>query len=570
MPSVAAARAHAGAGEEHAAAVLDESEADGRGQVGRRATNWRPCQFSCRRRRHLRLGDDRDGIEVEPVEGLADRQAGLGEMAPFHQRTARATRHCHWYGSALLERPKLSKLYNSHTLGPSGECRSAMRSELSERSRLPVVTYDYRSSEDDEAFPYGDSVRGLISKGILVWRFGITKIVIGTDGAVRILRNVAIYALLVILGFIGGIFISDFNLFGPKDYEECEQSAAKTAKLQSAVPILIESCRNQFAGRRKPGGGYAYYDERQLRSFDIEGPNPTVQELTYIDEQYRQYAQAERQRQAAEAARLRQKEDLQAKLTAAAKRQNVSPLSQIASAQGTLYYYVTALDPNGANVLALRASPSFHAALSSTKIPPQTLLTKLGEQGEWINVALSGGEEGWVRARYLACCRRADSAPDTNVDARAWITLTGRDVFGGDYAEVKDGRQPACEERCRADTQCKAYSFDRWNQICYLKSSVGTVRLDPRIVSQVLASARLKDDSSASVMVPKRNKGFPDAGYRQSKTDNYDKCNSICLMDQDCSGFNYRQSDHICSLIQFPSEYQTVVGTDLGYKIQSP
>jgi len=39
--------------------------------------------LSCRRRRapHLRLGDDRDGVEAEAVEGLADEQASFGEMA---------------------------------------------------------------------------------------------------------------------------------------------------------------------------------------------------------------------------------------------------------------------------------------------------------------------------------------------------------------------------------------------------------------------------------------------------------------------------------------------------------
>jgi hypothetical protein len=445
-----------------------------------------------------------------------------------------------------------------------------MRSELSERSRLPIVIHYAGTTEEDDESRRDRSIRALIAKGFLLGQFSIQKTVSRTNVSISTIQYALICILLVILGLIAGLFISDLHLPDPKDYEECEQAAARTAQLQSALPILLESCRNQFAGRRKPGGGYTYYDERQLRGFDIEGPNPTVQELTNIDEQYRQYAQAERERQAAEAARLKREEDLQTKLTLVAKRQEVHPPSQIAADQDTLYYYVTGLDPSGANRLALHASPSFRAMLSSTKIAPQTLLTKLGEQGEWMKIALSGGEEGWVRARYVACCRRADTAPGTKEDARSWITLRGRDIFGGDYSEVKDGTQPACEEKCRTDAQCKAYSFDRWNRICYLKSSVGMVRLDPRIVSQVLASLKLTEQSSEPVMVPKRNKGFPDAGYTQSKTDNYDKCNSLCLMDQDCSGFNYRQTDHVCTLIQFPSEYQTVVGTDLGYKIQSP
>lgn len=214
----------------------------------------------------------------------------------------------------------------------------------------------------------------------------------------------------------------------------------------------------------------------------------------------------------------------------------------------TLYHYVTGLNPNGFNWLALRVGPSFRSTWSETiKIPPQTLLTKRGEQGEWMNVVLPSGEAGWVRSRYVACCRKADTAPGTNEDARSWVTLTGRDAYGGDYSELKDAAQPVCEDKCRTDSQCKAFSFDRWNRICYLKSSIGLLRMDPRIVTEVLASEQLTDDSSPSIMIGRQNKAFPDSAYLQSRTDNYDKCNSVCLQDQDCSGFNYRQNDHLCS-----------------------
>jgi hypothetical protein len=44
----------------------------------------------------------------------------------------------------------------------------------------------------------------------------------------------------------------------------------------------IMDCGARFAGRRKAGGGYAYYDLLQNRSFDIAGPNPTADERTRI------------------------------------------------------------------------------------------------------------------------------------------------------------------------------------------------------------------------------------------------------------------------------------------------
>ena len=59
-------------------------------------------------------------------------------------------------------------------------------------------------------------------------------------------------------------------------------------------------CNSKFAGRRKPGGGYTYYDFLQDRSFDIAGPNPTPEEQKYIDQQYALYL--ERQRRSSVAA----------------------------------------------------------------------------------------------------------------------------------------------------------------------------------------------------------------------------------------------------------------------------
>jgi hypothetical protein len=86
--------------------------------------------------------------------------------------------------------------------------------------------------------------------------------------------------------------------FGPKDYEEYAENAAREAKSKDALSILLYSCDSKFRGRRKPTGGYMFYDSRQSRYFDIAGPNPTPNELGYIERQYSNYvaAQAERER----------------------------------------------------------------------------------------------------------------------------------------------------------------------------------------------------------------------------------------------------------------------------------
>jgi hypothetical protein len=79
----------------------------------------------------------------------------------------------------------------------------------------------------------------------------------------------------------------------PADFEECAEAAGKSATPEEKSAALAQ-CNSKFAGRRKAGGGYAYYDFMQDRSFDIAGPNPTPDEQKYIDEQYTGYLEKQR------------------------------------------------------------------------------------------------------------------------------------------------------------------------------------------------------------------------------------------------------------------------------------
>jgi hypothetical protein len=89
--------------------------------------------------------------------------------------------------------------------------------------------------------------------------------------------------------------------FGPVDYEECAEHAAKDAKSGKALDVLLSSCASTFRGRRKLGGGYSYYDSLQQRSFDIAGSNPTAAEMEYIKSESAAYLIEQREAAAAEA-----------------------------------------------------------------------------------------------------------------------------------------------------------------------------------------------------------------------------------------------------------------------------
>jgi hypothetical protein len=79
----------------------------------------------------------------------------------------------------------------------------------------------------------------------------------------------------------------------PKDFEDCADLAEKATTKQDKTAQLAD-CNAKFAGRRKAGGGYTYYDFMQDRSFDIAGPNPTPDEQKAIDQEYTVYLDKQR------------------------------------------------------------------------------------------------------------------------------------------------------------------------------------------------------------------------------------------------------------------------------------
>ena len=99
----------------------------------------------------------------------------------------------------------------------------------------------------------------------------------------------------------------------PADFEACADIAEKAATSEEKASRLGD-CHSKFAGRRKPGGGYTYFDFMQNRHFDIAGPNPTPEEQRKIDEEYIAYLEQERRSTIAAAFTAKQRQLQQASL----------------------------------------------------------------------------------------------------------------------------------------------------------------------------------------------------------------------------------------------------------------
>jgi hypothetical protein len=80
----------------------------------------------------------------------------------------------------------------------------------------------------------------------------------------------------------------------PRDYEDCVAQVERSGVSKDVRASQLADCDSKFAGRRKPGGGYTYYDFMQDKHFDIAGPNPTPEELKRFDEEYTVYLERQR------------------------------------------------------------------------------------------------------------------------------------------------------------------------------------------------------------------------------------------------------------------------------------
>ena len=115
-----------------------------------------------------------------------------------------------------------------------------------------------------------------------------------------------------------------------RDYEDCVERMQAQRLSEEELNSALSGCGARFAGRRKPDGGYSYYDFMQDRKFDIAGPNPTAEERRAIDREYISYLEGQRREAISEALAKQQNDKLRADIETA-RQPAGAPLSLVPS-----------------------------------------------------------------------------------------------------------------------------------------------------------------------------------------------------------------------------------------------
>ena len=107
----------------------------------------------------------------------------------------------------------------------------------------------------------------------------------------RLVMHVAWVLLALVVLWLG---FRESELQLASDFEECVEQVQAKRPSNDERAALMTDCNVRFAGRRKAGGGYSYFDFMQGRTFDIAGPNPTAEEHKQIDRAYMAFLDAQR------------------------------------------------------------------------------------------------------------------------------------------------------------------------------------------------------------------------------------------------------------------------------------
>lgn len=151
----------------------------------------------------------------------------------------------------------------------------------------------------------------------------------------------------------------------------------------------------------------------------------------------------------------------------------------------------------------------------------------------------------------------------------SYRTYDNRDIGSEDLAKMRGADLQSCVSACRKRDNCKAYTFDKWNRICYLKSSIGDFKLNPRSSSGVREDVRIPRGPSGEITMERYpSRAFPGSGYKSVKSDGPDTCEQSCRSEDACIAFTFRLDEGSCHLFRSTGEYFPNELADSGGKRQ--
>lgn len=144
------------------------------------------------------------------------------------------------------------------------------------------------------------------------------------------------------------------------------------------------------------------------------------------------------------------------------------------------------------------------------------------------------------------------------------------DLLQGDLRRLERVDVNKCSTACAADTACQAYSYDKWNRWCFLKSKVTTLTLEPSSLSAIRKELEEPTRSNAETRIEMRVGKHLEGSHVRHDTVSAAECQRQCEADKKCMGYTFLENGRSCDLF---NEIVSVSSGGLatsGFKTQTP
>lgn len=160
--------------------------------------------------------------------------------------------------------------------------------------------------------------------------------------------------------------------------------------------------------------------------------------------------------------------------------------------------------------------------------------------------------------------------PTEEASPRTFEHYANYDLFGFDLDQGSATSISQCEDLCRGNDECQAFTFNEWNQKCFLKSGTAELRLEPRATTGVLSGTAHPGFRNASVVM----EYYHDYVISGSQIGNprvassREQCEGICWGRDQCIAFSFSRRQRECRLFDHADNRFPRGGIESGAKIQ--
>lgn len=170
-------------------------------------------------------------------------------------------------------------------------------------------------------------------------------------------------------------------------------------------------------------------------------------------------------------------------------------------------------------------------------------------------------------ALLAAKAKEIEEGPEA--EPASFRQMPNTDLSGALIGKVEASTVDQCEQACGKDQACTAYSFNKWNSMCFLKSEATMRFLDPSSVSGLKGETYPPPISDAMMaMLRFRNKAFPGEPARSTPEKRFEDCEASCQASDSCVAFSFVKAEAKCKFFERAGEYTSDEGVDSGAKRQ--